>query len=280
MRIKVGDGRLFFDVEGAKLVPDGPTMRERPTVLLLHGGPGMDHSMFKPDVSPLADVAQLIYLDLRSAGRSDRTPPDRWTLDNWAEDVRSFCDALEIEKPVVMGASFGGTVAMAYAARYPEHPAKLILCSTHARARVDRMCAVMGRLSGKEASDACRNYWENPNSQTGMEYMRLCTPHYSRRPRGPEFGSRMIGNPELQLKVTAEILLKFNLLPLLSVIKCPTLVMGGEDDPVTTIEDAEDIAATIPKQLVRFERFRHAGHAIVHDASEPFLRVVREFICS
>ena len=75
MRVQVGDGRLFFDVEGAKLVPDGPKMRERPTLLLLHGGPGFDHSNFKPDLSPLAEVAQVIYLDHRSNGRSDRTRP-------------------------------------------------------------------------------------------------------------------------------------------------------------------------------------------------------------
>ena len=61
MRIKVGDSRLFFDIEGAKLRPDGPRMREVPTVVLLHGGPGFDHSGFKPDLSPLADEdAQLL----------------------------------------------------------------------------------------------------------------------------------------------------------------------------------------------------------------------------
>jgi pimeloyl-ACP methyl ester carboxylesterase len=73
MRIKIGDGKLFFDVDGAMLVADGPRMRERPTLVLLHGGPGMDHSVFKPDLNPLTRVAQLVYLDLRSAGRSDRT---------------------------------------------------------------------------------------------------------------------------------------------------------------------------------------------------------------
>ena len=278
MRINVNGGRLFFDVLGPKLVPDGPKMRERPTVVLLHGGPGMDHSVFKPDLDPLAEVAQLIYLDLRSAGRSDRTSPERWTLENWADDVLEFCQALEIERPIVMGVSFGGMVAMAYASRHPEHSGKLILCSTHARARVDRMCRVFERLSGKAASDACRNFWETPNPQSAMEYMRLCTPHYARHPRGPDFGSRIVGNPQLQLTVAKELLPKFDLMPALSRIKCPTLVMGGEDDPVTTIEDAEDITAAIPAQLVRFERFPNAGHSIVPDAPERFLRVVREFI--
>ena len=45
MHVSVNGVRLFFDVEGAKLVPDGPSMREKPTLLLLHGGPGFDHSI-------------------------------------------------------------------------------------------------------------------------------------------------------------------------------------------------------------------------------------------
>lgn len=47
-------------------------MRQRPTAVLVHGGPGVwDHSYFKPDFAPLAKHAQVIYLDLRGHGRSD-----------------------------------------------------------------------------------------------------------------------------------------------------------------------------------------------------------------
>ena len=68
MRVSVGDCRLFIDVEGLGLVPEGPTMRARPTMLVLHGGPGFDHSSFKPDFGALADVAQLVYVDHRRPG--------------------------------------------------------------------------------------------------------------------------------------------------------------------------------------------------------------------
>ncbi len=44
MHVRVNGTRLFFDVEGLQLVPDGPKIRERPTLVLLHGGPGLDHS--------------------------------------------------------------------------------------------------------------------------------------------------------------------------------------------------------------------------------------------
>ena len=59
MHVTVNGVRLFFDVAGEKLVADGPAMRERPTVLLLHGGPGFDHTMFKPFFAALAEVAQV-----------------------------------------------------------------------------------------------------------------------------------------------------------------------------------------------------------------------------
>ena len=94
MRVAVNGTTLFFDVEGAGLVPDGPSMSERPTLLLLHGGPGFDHSLFKPAYTQLADVAQVVYLDHRGQGRSSPEDARGLNLDVWADDVRGFCDAL------------------------------------------------------------------------------------------------------------------------------------------------------------------------------------------
>src|SRR6202048_2378892 len=132
MRVLVNGVRLFFDVEGAKLVPNGPAMRERPTLLLLHGGPGFDHSIYKPAYSALADVAQIIYLDHRGNGRSEGGARESWNLAQWGDDVRAFCDTLGIVNPIVLGASFGGMVALAYAPRHPAHPSQLVLISTEA----------------------------------------------------------------------------------------------------------------------------------------------------
>jgi pimeloyl-ACP methyl ester carboxylesterase len=102
MRVSVNGVRLFFEVEGAKFYPDGPNMRERPTLLLLHGGPGMDHSTFMPGYSRVSSTAQVIYLDHRGNGRSERGDPGSWQLENWADDVKGFCDALEPPTPQVI----------------------------------------------------------------------------------------------------------------------------------------------------------------------------------
>src|SRR5258705_11149478 len=129
MHVRVNGVRLYSDVEGARLVPDGPVMREKPTLLLLHGGPGFDHSIYKPAYSALADIAQIIYLDHRGNGRSEDGARESWNLAQWGDDVRAFCDTLGIVSPIVLGASFGGMVALAYATRHPGHPSRLVLIS-------------------------------------------------------------------------------------------------------------------------------------------------------
>ena len=99
MHVLVNGVKLYFDVEGAGLVPDGQRMREKPVLILLHGGPGADHSLYKPRYGELTDLAQVIYLDHRANGRSESGPVATWNLDQWADDLLGFCEQLGIEKP-------------------------------------------------------------------------------------------------------------------------------------------------------------------------------------
>jgi proline iminopeptidase len=233
MRIEVNGIRLFFDVEGAKLVPDGPVMREKPTLVLLHGGPGMDGSYWKPEFSSLADVAQVIYLDQRGCGRSERGPLSSWTLNQWGDDVRAFCDALEIDRPIVCGSSFGGEVAMSYANRHSGHPGKLILLSCSARLDAARIAEAFRRLGGDEVAEIARRFWSDFNLERGLDYMQRCAPLYFRTPQDPDREARAVIDSELTLdylKNGGEAQ-AIDLRSALAAIPCPTLVMGGEDDP-------------------------------------------------
>ena len=94
MRVSIGDVRLYFDVAGMGLIPAGPTMQDRPVILVLHGGPAFDHTLSKHLLAPLQDVAQVIFIDQRACGRSDDCSPALWNLDTWIADVPAFCSAL------------------------------------------------------------------------------------------------------------------------------------------------------------------------------------------
>jgi proline iminopeptidase len=281
MRIQVDDVKLFFDIEGSKLRPDGPAMRQVPTLLLLHGGPGFDHSGFKPAFTEMAIVAQVVYLDLRGNGRSDAGPASKWSLEQWAEDVHSFCEALSIGNPIVMGHSLGGIVAMVYAARYPDHPSKLILSSTSTQPVVgERSFAVFERLGGPRARAAAMAFWTDPNEASLASYVALCIPLYTRGSPPAGFYERPVRNPAMRLVFFEHELRGLELLRQLDRIKCPTLIVAGEDDPITPVADMEDIVAAMRPDLVRFERFANAGHGVYRDRPEAFFRVLRDFIAA
>src|SRR4029077_4293541 len=117
----------------------------------------------KPWFGRLAGMAQVVYLDLRDHGRSARADPAAWTFEACADDVRAFCDVVGIERPVVLGHSMGGFVAMLYAARHPQHPGGLVLQSTMARFDLGRLVAGFRRVGGDRIGElAGRDYVGHP----------------------------------------------------------------------------------------------------------------------
>src|SRR5207302_9540972 len=80
-------------------------------VIVLHGGPGLDHSMFRPYLDPLADEFRLLYVDERGQGRSERVDPTTLSLDVFARDVDLLAEALGLERFALLGHSFGAIVA-------------------------------------------------------------------------------------------------------------------------------------------------------------------------
>lgn len=279
MRVSVGDVRLFVDVGGPGLVPDGPRMRERPTLLMLHGGPGLDHTPFKqPHFAPLSEVAQVVFYDHRGNGRSDLGTSSQWNLDTWADDVVRLCDALGIEKPIVFGASFGGFVALNYAIRHPDHPGKLILSSTAAHIDLERAYAMFERLGGIEAREAAERFFAQPSEESFADYRRVCLPLYTQRPQHPDVLARMTRNLDViaHFQQSGEML--FDYRDDLAKIRCPALVMAGVLDPIVTIETARELARALPQETTQFHEFPDAGHMLALENPDEVISYIRTFI--
>ena len=175
-------------------------MRDRPTVILLPTGPGIDHSLYKDNLGPaLAEDVQVIYLDLRGAGRSDWSSPEHWTLDTWVADLTEFCEKLELHRPVLLGTGIGGVIAVQQAARHPDLVDRLVLVSTVARYSHTRSIAEFDRLGGPEAGEVAARYFADPTELNFAEFMRVCVPLYARTPMPPDAIARI----EMNLALTA-----------------------------------------------------------------------------
>ena len=277
MHITVNGARLFFDVVGSKLAPEGPAMREKPTLILLTGSP-LDHSIFRPALDRLGDVAQVIYLDYRGNGHSDRGGALDWDRAQIAEDVFGFCQALGIERPFVLGYSMGARVAVAFAAAHPEHIAGLIVQSGTANGDRSASFDAFERLGGPEVRAAAVANYMAPSEAARAEFVRLCYPYFVRRaPVNPERLARMRADPAFWAHFAAAGG-PADIRPMLATIQCPTLVLVGEDDPVTPPVQAEMVHAALPAGRSRLVRFARCGHGLHMEDTEQYLELLRAFL--
>jgi pimeloyl-ACP methyl ester carboxylesterase len=121
-------------------------------------------------------------------------------------------------------------------------------------------------------------FWTAPDETSLAEYEALCMPLYTHTARPAGFYERAVRNPAMRLVFFETELLRLDLLKQLDRIKCPTLLVAGEDDPITPLADMEDLAAAIRPDLVRLERFASAGHGVYRDRPEAFFSILRDFI--
>jgi proline iminopeptidase len=267
--------RLFVDVDGPGVVTSGAVMRERPTLVLLHGGPAMDSSVFRGSgLDRLTDVAQVVFYDHRGAGRSDRRSAEEWNLDTWADDVVALCDVLGIVKPIVLGSSFGGMVAQRYLARHPDHPDRVILAGTAPRLDLEIVGAAFARLGGDHAGDIARRFLAGDVS-LGQEYDSHCLPLYATAPLDAAQLSRSLANEALSVHFKREWN-AMDLRPGLARVQCPVLVIGAELDPICPPAAVAELVQALPADKVTFVELARQSH--VEAAANGISDLVRTFI--
>ncbi len=276
--------RIYFDVEGMGLVPDGAVMRERPAAMLIHGGPGSDHSGFKPSFSPLAARMQLVYFDHRGQGRSAAGDPATYTLDENVEDMEALRRHLGFGPIVSIGTSYGGMVAMAHAARYPDAVSHLILIVTAAHAGfIPRAQAIVRERGTPEQQAVCETLWQGAfrSTEEMRHYYSVMGPMYARQhdpAGGTAVRGRAIYSPEALNRAFGPdgFLRHFDLRPELGRITAPTLIMAGRHDWICPVEFSEEIHRLIPGSDLRV--FERSSHSIRADEPEAMTDAILGFV--
>ncbi len=282
MRARIRDTELYFDVEGAGLVPDGDQMREKPVLFVVHGGPGGDHSGYKPVLSPLTDKVQIVYFDHRGQGRSARGPAESYTLDNNVEDMEALRQYLGLERIALLGTSYGGMVALSYAVRYPHNLSHLIAVATVPDYRfLERAQHILAERGTPEQQAAAERLWQGTfeNDEQLRDYFDILGPLYSLTydpEKSRQRRKRAILSHEAINIGFRTFLRSYNLTDQLASITVPTLVIGGRHDWICAPEFSEQIASQIPGADLRI--FERSAHSILADEPQAFLDVVRGFL--
>lgn len=279
MRVSVGTAHMFVEVFGQNEAGDRSADPLRPPTLIgLHGGPGIDGATLRHWLKPLAEAAQVVVPDLRGHGRSDRGSPEDWNLTTWAADIRRLCTALDIERPVLLGLSFGGFVAQQYAAAYPSDLAGLILVSTAPRYPTAEDVLNRARdIGGEETSAALCRLMEHPEMEPTAEDRQRVESLYQRRPdTGAQIARHTtIHSPDVAQAWAQHAPEALDLRPALASVRCPTLVMAGELDPFNPPSLAAEIVEAIPDQLARMVVVPDAAHRVFADNPDFVYDMIR-----
>jgi proline iminopeptidase len=283
VRIDLGDVTLWFDVSGPSVLPRGDTAVERPTLVAVHGGPGLDHINMKAGLAPLTESLQVLFYDQRGHGRSDHSTAEFWNLRTWADDLRRLCDALGLAKPVVLGSSFGGFVALTYAGLFPSHPGGIILANTTGGRTDDRRSVeIFRRLGGDQAAAVAERDFAELTEESAAEFDRVCLPLFSSKPGFAEEIrqqlARSIQTIDVNLHYFRHEAPRFDPWSVLPAIRCPVLILAGEDDPICPLPIVEDLAGQLPAGTTRLVRLPGARHNIFRDRPDLAFPAIEEFI--
>ncbi|MGG4495893.1 alpha/beta fold hydrolase [Brevibacillus reuszeri] len=289
MYAKINGTRIFFDVEGMGWVPDGPILRKKPTCFVLHGGPGGDHTGYKPGLTPLSEIMQLVYIDNRGSGRSAEGPPESYSLENNVEDIEALRQYLGLDKIVLHGHSYGGMVAQTYALRYPQNVAGLLLLTTSpSHEFIEKAKRIVEEKGTPEMKAIAQVLWEGAFSSKEelTLFYELMAPLYSttHNPTPSEEERKLAQDARKRSNRCYQALNEgfggflrtFDLRHQLPAVKAPTLVMGARHDWITPVEDSVEIAGLIPEsELIIFEA---SSHSVIKDEHGPYIATVKDFV--
>lgn len=275
--VEAGDTRLFVLERG-----DGPL-----PLFVLHGGPGLDHTMFGAHLDGLTDTCRLLFVDQRSQGRSDPAPPETWTLNALAADVERLAETLGLERYAVLGHSFGAFVTLQHAVDFSGRPAASIISSgLPTAAFLDSVQRNLEAFEPPELRDQVTNSWaRESDAQTQEDCRSLLSdqlPFHFRDPLDPridamraELGKAVYAPDVLRAAATSNYG-AIDVLERLPSVTHPALVLAGRHDRTCSLAGAEAIAEGIPgAELVVFEE---SAHMTFVEEQDKYLATVGDFI--
>ena len=243
---------------------------EGPPVVLLHAFP-LDSRMFEPQAEALAELCRLITPDYPGFGRSPRVPaqPD---VRYYAEGVRGLLDRLKVDHAVLGGVSMGGYVVFECMRLFPLRVSGLILANTRPEPDSEEMKENRKEMALRVADEGVEVLIE-------LQMKRLLAPDtLESNERVVEKVRAMIleSNPNGVVAALGAMRERPDSTPMLGKIEVPTLVIGGEEDGISSPEVMRAMAEKIPDS--RHVTLPDAGHLSNLEAADGFNAALKEYL--
>ena len=265
------------------------TVRGSGPVMIAHsGGPGMDARLWD-DFAKIDDFLTIVMMHPRGSGLSGSAPGEAYLLPDYTSDVETLRIHLELEKPIVMGWSHGGMVAMQFAFTHPDSLSKLILVDTSAYIG-EFLSDIEGTVQEfkdepwfEKSFAALKAEWageyktDEDMARLWVDEMKFYFKQFDRRAeayheRTKDLPVRIVPLKTFNDKEAATMDLRSDL----KKITVPTLVIVGRHDFITNVAMAEEMVKFIPN--ARLEIFENSGHFALVEEPEKFYRVINEFV--
>jgi len=275
MLVDVGDTRLHVTERGSGDLP----------LFVLHGGPGLDHTMFGSYLDALGDLVRLLLVDERATGRSDRSPPETWTLAQHAADVEALAAAMGLDRYAVLGHSYGALIALQHAVDFAGRPAATVVSSGFPDARfLDHVEGELEAFEPIELREQVKSSWAREAHARTQEDMASImadqTPFHFADPRDPrigEMGDATYGPDVLRAAATGD----YGAIAVedrLGGVTHPVLVLAGRHDRTCSVAAAQAIVAGLPDAELAI--LEHSGHMTFVEENDAYVAAVRAFLLS
>lgn len=253
------DAELFYEILG-----DGPP------VVLLHPFPA-HHGFWMPAADLLASRYRLILPDLRGHGEST-TGDGPATMEKHAADLARICEAGGVGRAVFAGVSIGGYILMEFWRRYPQRVAALVLANTRAQADTDE-----GRASRLKSAEDAELHGAEPFFDSMLPKLIGETTR-SNRPDLVAAARKMMRKMSVPGLAAAQrgMAQRPDSFPALKTVNVPTLILAGDEDTLTPVEDATRMQQAIAGS--RMEVVPRAGHYAVFEQPEAAGKLLRGFL--
>ncbi len=254
-KVEVNGSRLFYQLSGTATGP----------VLLFSNSLGTTVDMWEPQLAAFESRYRVLRYDMRGHGQSDLTGP--CSIADLGQDVVALLDELRIPKVHFCGLSVGGVIGQWLGANAAQRLASLVLCNTAAKIGTPE---IWNQRIAAATQDGMA-------SITDAILQRWFTPAF--RDRSPDimaaWRAMLLANDPRGYVLVSTAIRDMDQRDLVRSIRLPTLIIAGDHDPGTTVEDAEFLESRIPgATLVRLP----AAHISNVEATSLFNTAVTEFL--